>query len=196
MILTYSRRYFIEDIMYGAKIHTIREDKHNRWKPGMTIQHWYGNPRNKSKNPFSFEESRCSGVEDVFIINIGGQICVSVNDRSLTSVETILLAHNDGLSMDEFIARFVPLDGDTFTGKIIHWTSIRYSNYFEVAIFTEEEMLQHYGEKWFFLPGVDVFFAEAMYHLLGQKVTVSRYTSHDLYQTSEGYIIHPYMFCA
>lgn len=203
MILTYSSPHFVDDILNGVKIHTIRDDKHNRWRPGMSIQHWRGNPRNKSKNPYHFGESRCTGVEKIYIINERGEVWIRVNDRWLTPVEIILLARNDGLNMDEFKARFVPDEGQSFEGRIIHWTSIRYSNTFDVCIFTKEQMLQHYGEKWFFREGLDYFFAEEMYYMLGKIITVKRLgssglmdecSSHDVYKSEDGFFIHPYMF--
>lgn len=36
---------FEAKIKAGTKIHTIREDEHDRWKPGMAIHFWIGTPR-------------------------------------------------------------------------------------------------------------------------------------------------------
>ena len=71
MILTYSNPRFKDLILSGQKIHTIREDKNRRWKPGMKIQHWMGNPRNPSKNPHCFAEGICTEIH-TYIYDIEG----------------------------------------------------------------------------------------------------------------------------
>lgn len=55
MNLTFSRQHgakgkekptnFEAKIKAGTKIHTIRDDVHDRWKPGMPIHFWIGTPR-------------------------------------------------------------------------------------------------------------------------------------------------------
>lgn len=67
MILTYSFDKFVPAILSGEKIHTIREDFYERWKPGMSIQHWRGNPRNVKSNPYQFAVGECKGVQDITI---------------------------------------------------------------------------------------------------------------------------------
>ena len=51
MLLTYSLDRFVPAILDGTKKHTIRADHHNRWRAGMPIQHWRGNPRNVKNKP-------------------------------------------------------------------------------------------------------------------------------------------------
>jgi len=65
MILTFSKQQFVDRILDGTKIHTIREDKTRRWKPGMRIQFWKGNPRNKRNDPYQFTFGRCLNVESI-----------------------------------------------------------------------------------------------------------------------------------
>jgi hypothetical protein len=64
MILSFKPQ-FVGKILSGEKIHTIREDKTGRWKEGMKIHFWCGNPRNPSKNPYQFKEGICTGVQDI-----------------------------------------------------------------------------------------------------------------------------------
>jgi len=52
MILSFSKAQFMDRIIDGTKIHTIRLDPKCRWKKGMTIQFWRGNPRNKGSYQF------------------------------------------------------------------------------------------------------------------------------------------------
>lgn len=67
MILTFSSNDFVEAIKAGTKIHTIREDKKGRWKSGMKIHFWRGNPRNVKSNPYQFGEGTCKNVRDILI---------------------------------------------------------------------------------------------------------------------------------
>ena len=79
MILTFSKKQFVERILTGVKVHTIREDKHNRWQPGRKIHFWYGNPRNThaKEKPYHFATGECYMVDrisinserDIFITN-------------------------------------------------------------------------------------------------------------------------------
>lgn len=56
MLLTFSKIQFIDRIISGQKVHTIRDDKFNRWKVGNKIHFWFGNPRNTRGKikPFQF----------------------------------------------------------------------------------------------------------------------------------------------
>jgi hypothetical protein len=67
MILSFSKDEFVDKILAGIKVHTIREDNHNRWRPGMDIQFWRGNPRNtKAKNkPYHFANGKCVDVSEI-----------------------------------------------------------------------------------------------------------------------------------
>jgi len=121
MILTYLKEQFKNKILAGIKIHTIREDKHYRWQPGMIIHHWLHNPRNVSKHPHQFLKNQCTGTQEIWIypetkkVYISGVMC---SDKELE-----LLAINDGFeSVKGFLAWF----NKKFDGKIIHWTDFRY----------------------------------------------------------------------
>ncbi len=141
MILSYSRDRFVDAIKDGTKIHTIRADPKRRWKPGMKIQHWRGNPRNVKQNPYQFAEGECKGVQEIEIFRIarpalapGNAIIISIAARIreedgwrwLTDNEVELLAKNDNLTLDEFREWFVPDNSPTFSGRIIHFTDFRY----------------------------------------------------------------------
>jgi hypothetical protein len=69
MLLTFSLPKFEGLIKQGIKKHTIREDKYNRWKEGMKIHFWSGNPRNtKAKNkPHCFGIGRVESVQRIRI---------------------------------------------------------------------------------------------------------------------------------
>ena len=131
MILTYSFDKFVPAILSGEKIHTIREDFYERWKPGMSIQHWRGNPRNVKSNPYQFAVGECKGVQDI-TIRLGCKkmkhgLTVLIGKRFLADDEIEELAKNDGLTIDEFRKWFLREPGNSwFQGRIIHFTDFRY----------------------------------------------------------------------
>lgn len=125
MILTYSKESFVEDIKNGIKIHTIRADPKRRWKVGMSIQQWRGNPRNVRQNPYHFANAICKGIQEIRIFNIfNDRDGVIINGVLLTPDQIERLAKNDGFeSVDEFWDWFSMKD---FVGVIIHFTDLKY----------------------------------------------------------------------
>lgn len=114
------------------KIHTIREDQHNRWKPGMKIHHVYGV---RTKNYDCFAEGVCTHIQimeirEMYMCSSGK--CYRSNNKifrvyvdgrilSLNEIET--LAKNDGFNrIDDFFKWF----NEPCTRKIIHWTDFKY----------------------------------------------------------------------
>lgn len=129
MILTYSKEQFKNKYLAGIKIHTIREDKNNRWKIGMKIQQWLFNPRHVQKHPHQFGEDACQMIQKIDIrydefmfqriphIYIDG---LKIIDKSV--IEQIAI--NDGFeSSKSFFAWF---NKDIEGWKIIHWTDKQY----------------------------------------------------------------------
>ena len=134
MLLTYSLDRFEGQILSGEKIHTLREDPHKRWKPGMSIQHWRGNPRNTHAKvkPYCFLEGECKGVQEVRIHiahTVPGYIVLIQNDdgwEPLSYDDHYNIARNDGLTIEEFREWFVPEDSPVWDGWIIHFTDFKY----------------------------------------------------------------------
>ena len=127
MILSFKKQ-FLEKILSGSKVHTIREDLHGRWKPGRKI-HIATGVRTKKYN--CFKESECISVQSIHInyYNVGAfnkrtEIVIDgevVLDRDSEWVE--IIAKNDGFeSVDDFFKWF----NSDFQGKIIHWTNLKY----------------------------------------------------------------------
>ena len=138
MLLTFKKHYddgsathFETDIKSGLKKHTIREDAHNRWKAGNKIHFWSGNPRNTHLNPFPFNVEGCDtciSTQEIFIhpdFGPSGGIYsfVVVDNRQLSPDEVLVLALNDGFASAR---QFYKYFGKDFTGKIIHWTDLKY----------------------------------------------------------------------
>ena len=125
---------FKEPILKGTKIHTIREDSHNRWKQGIKM-HMATGVRTKKYN--QFYEDTCKSTQKIEIkYNKGGGVNVFI-DNNFFHYQTswglewekesknrmLKLAINDGFdSIESFFKWF---NGD-FVGKIIHWTDLIY----------------------------------------------------------------------
>lgn len=109
---------FENKIKKGIKLHTIRADKTDRWKVGNKI-HFATGIRTAKYN--QFHEGVCKGIQNIQIFDR----TIIVEDRELPEWEIEDLAINDGFdTVEDFWGWF---DGyDSFTGKLIHWTDIKY----------------------------------------------------------------------
>lgn len=123
MILGFKKQ-FIDKILDGVKIHTIREDSHNRWEPGRKIHMATGV---RTSYYHQFHEAECVSVQKIKIrvleVYHHKYPGIWIDNKFLDIPEMEQLAAKDGFdSMDDFLAWF---DKD-FTGKIIHWTDKKY----------------------------------------------------------------------
>jgi len=133
MLLTFSKPEFITLIKKGVKLHTIRDDKHNRWKAGTKIHFWLGSPRNtKGKiKPYQFGVGEVLRVEtirmDFAILEDWQPDVVHIGACLLNTTEGLNeLAIKDGfenwLQMKKWFFNF---DGQYF-GKIIFWKNFEF----------------------------------------------------------------------
>ena len=111
---------FEEKIKNGVKLHTIRWDDKNRWVKGRKIHFATGA---RSSNYNCFKEGICTGIQK---IEIQADRSIFIDGISLVFDSDIeYLADNDGFDfVDDFwwwFDQYKP-----FTGKIIHWTDLRY----------------------------------------------------------------------
>lgn len=129
MILAFKAQ-FIESLKRGSKIHTIRLDPHRRWKKGRKI-HFATGVRTKNYN--QFKEEVCTGVEEIFMTYAFDDIIeVTIGGRYLQRYEVLELAKNDGfVNWQDFFNWFYPIiqssEDKYYSGRIIHWTSYRYT---------------------------------------------------------------------
>lgn len=132
MILGFKKE-FESPIVGGSKIHTIREDRKDRWDEGKKIHFVIGN---RTKNYKQIKLGECKSIQYVFMMFNRGLLEVSVGDdhycdKYLTQNEILQLAKNDGfMGVGDFMEWFVPLikasEKGYFLGKIIHWTDFKY----------------------------------------------------------------------
>lgn len=123
-LLEYKKRFDINtSVNINSKIHTIREDKKDRWQVGKLI-HFYIN--NRTKNAFQFAPVLpVVSVQKIEIIHTEylNDLIINIDGKKLNESEMQQLAYNDGFdNLYKFIAYF----NEDFTGKIIHWTEKRY----------------------------------------------------------------------
>lgn len=114
---------FVEKILSGSKIHTIREGIRSRWREGMKIHFATGV---RTKNYKQFKEGICMGTRRIEIEPDSKTVFIIVNQTGVATfnnkgVET--LAKNDGFdSVDDFWVWF----NQPFSGRIIYWTKEPY----------------------------------------------------------------------
>lgn len=114
---------FVEPILNGTKLHTIRQDKNHRWQKGIKMHMATGV---RTKNYKCFAEKTCVDVGYINIDPINKKIQIASNKGSLTllgykGIET--LAKNDSFnSVEDFWAWF----NKPFTGKLIYWVPEMY----------------------------------------------------------------------
>lgn len=122
-------------VNFNGKLHTIREDKNDRWKPGTKID-FFINCR--QKNMFRFAPVlpvvSVQKVEIMWFNTFGTNVArVFIDDESFSCVKfekdmivtgkMLEFAKNDGFdTIEDFFAYFT----EDFTGKLIHWTYLKY----------------------------------------------------------------------
>ncbi|WP_281681850.1 hypothetical protein [Zunongwangia profunda] len=116
------------------KLHTMRHDAKDRWKVGMKIHPVINN---RTKNRFQFAPVlEVKSIQKVEIEHFEGMVQIHIDEKYFgevyhyglddiyqftTDLETLAL--NDGFpSVEAFFAWF----NTDFTGKIIHWTDLKY----------------------------------------------------------------------
>jgi hypothetical protein len=130
------------------KLHTIREDKHDRWKPGMSIQMVYRGPKYSILDQFNKDIpqlQKCIGVQKIEIRYLTTEQKEKMKGTSyFDPIITVdgkhvdfgltTLAKNDGFSDDTVVGHKMNFASDyflkwfnkDFAGKIIHWSELRY----------------------------------------------------------------------
>ena len=113
------------------KLHTIREDKNDRWKAGTKIDFFIN-----CRQPTMFRFAPVLPVVSVQEIeikwigfNTGFRPCIWIDKKLIYDVAGIKeelmleLAKNDGFDTVEDFFRYFDKD---FKGKLIHWTDLKY----------------------------------------------------------------------
>lgn len=109
------------------KIHTIRQDKKNRWKEGNKI-HFVINNRTPQRYQFA-PVVLCERIQQIRMTVDGPFFHIAIDGKPLDMDQKRMLAMNDGFNLyRDFLSWFRPRvekDGP-FVGKLIHWTGFKY----------------------------------------------------------------------
>jgi len=127
MIISFKQQ-FVPKILAGTKIHTLREDKTNRWQAGRKM-HMYTGRYTATDRQF-VKKAECVSVQYISLYAGVELICTSnlidgefILDRTLSDTEALEFARNDGFdTLEDFWQWFTT----TQTLKLIHWTDKRY----------------------------------------------------------------------
>lgn len=118
-ILTSEQKTLIDQVK--PKLHTIREDAHDRWKAGNYI-HFVINNRTAERFQFA-PVVKCISTQSIKIKHTAAKIHVIVDNKILNQSEAETLAINDGFeTLEDFFKYF----NKSFSGKLIHWTDKKY----------------------------------------------------------------------
>lgn len=127
MILAFKPQ-FVQPILAGTKIHTIRLAKEGRWIPGRKIQFATGV---RTKNYHCFKDGECVSTQSITMYSKNGGLNVWIDGKELSIYELKMLSEYDGFNtVIDFIDWFLPIVQETpfdvqyFT--LIHWTDKRY----------------------------------------------------------------------
>jgi len=123
------KKQFVPKILDGTKIHTIRQDDKNRWKP-MRVMHMYTGGR-FSKEYRQFAEKQVKSTQRIEIRATENDVLIYVDGKELPFNVFNALCIQDGFeSYLDFCDWWMPVilrsENGRFIGKIIHWTDERY----------------------------------------------------------------------
>ena len=113
MILSFQPQ-FVNKILNGSKLNTIRENKGDRFVKGTKIHFWRGNPRNVSVKPYQFGVGVVSEVLPIQILPNENKVLLA--GGPVLDLEAF--ARADGFTSWAAMRAFFPND---FEGSIIFW---------------------------------------------------------------------------
>lgn len=112
---------FKPKIQSGSKIHSIRIDKNNRWKPGRKIHFATGV---RTKNYECFKEDECKSIQQVELNFWNSSPTILIEGKRISYELCEQLAKNDGFEDLSELMRFFGIKN--IKAKIIHWTDFKY----------------------------------------------------------------------
>lgn len=117
---------FVPKIISGTKIHTIRDDEHDRWKPGMTM-HMATGVRTKNYN--QFHTAIVISVQRILIYPTPWEMIVIWDGDTHTCLcedNIKLLAKHDGFDSTALFWLWFSKNHNGKPKKLIHWTNLTY----------------------------------------------------------------------
>jgi hypothetical protein len=127
------------ELFFAPKLHTFREDKHNRWKAGMSIQMVYRGPKYSILDHFNKgipELEKCVSTQKVKIWYTGYldretldeivKLNITIDGKRIDASQFDTIAKNDGFKDTLQFCNWFNKINVVWQGKIIHWTDLRY----------------------------------------------------------------------
>lgn len=128
---TCHRIEFDKSIITNPKLHTIREDKNDRWQVGTKID-FFINVRQKDMFRFAPVLPVVSIQKVYMTYKFGDVIEISIGEKYLVSyIERLEFAVNDGFDnwqdfFDYFYPKIMAAEKQFYKAKLIHWTNLKY----------------------------------------------------------------------
>lgn len=124
MVLGFNKQ-FVDPIMQGIKVHTLRDDPHNRWKPGVKMHQAVGV---RTSSYECFNEAYCESTQQVIMTHTPQRgLEVWVDGKKLDEDTIDTLVKKDGFAQRAaFIDWFFTGKEDDVKKKLLHWTDLRY----------------------------------------------------------------------
>jgi hypothetical protein len=119
MILSFKHQ-FVDKIINGKKIHTIRKDKHDRWHKGRKI-HFATGIRTPNYN--QFYSGTCVSTQKIYINPDIKDVIVETKMTPEQNIDPEKIALKDGFDNEN---DFWDWFDEPFEGKLIHWTNFNY----------------------------------------------------------------------
>lgn len=129
--------YKISEGNFKPKLHTFREDPHNRWKAGMSIQMVYRGKNYSIADHFNKgipELEKCKSVQKIKLWVTGSlgelkdgqreqiiKVHAIIDGKRIENTERLVI--NDGF---DDVLQFANWFKKPWEGKILHWSDLRY----------------------------------------------------------------------
>jgi hypothetical protein len=118
---------FVEKILAGSKIHSLRKDPHDRWRKSTHIHMATGVRTDcyKQFNEGITQLETCKSTQRIFM-TYDWCLEITLDGKYLEPRQIELLIKNDGLTKAQFLKWFFSDGCGEWSGKIIHWTDFKY----------------------------------------------------------------------
>lgn len=123
MVIGFNKQ-FVAPILNGDKVHTLRDDKTERWIAGRSMQMATGV---RTKNYNCFKEDTCKSTQEVVLQYKKDTLIIKISGRKLNAFEVYDFVRRDGFKSNaDFVLWFFPKGSGIQFKKLIHWTDLKY----------------------------------------------------------------------
>lgn len=115
------KKQFVQPILAGTKVHTIRAPRKH---PVKVCQRLYFYTGVRTKDADKFGEAICSKIQEIEIVTRSASdlATVAIDKKLISRDEKLRLVHADGFASEmDFSAFFRSNYGYRFIGQLIHW---------------------------------------------------------------------------